>query len=342
MFAQPATVLTEKENWLREVLFAGWAGGDHREAWNDLLSSIDSLAVEAATAMRIQLAHGPELPEDRLVEHVAATLDEIIHHLESGHSLGLMTKLRHRNWHELIELCRVEGHVPQTIDEFRALRAVARLQESRTRFGGRWRRTVESLGGPQVGALGNSPERAAQGYAAEIRNRLEWRTAVWEALINELRAAAFRWDAWLATHPPVSGDHGELARVQRAASEGLADIVEAQAALIRQTELSTALQSQRTYLAGFPESEAASVLLGAQDAWNTEEYEAACIRYPLGIAREIRTCSSRVGACSSSARETTRCCRAAGRCSRSVEVAPMVARARAACISFDDGLARAT
>jgi len=271
-----AAVLTEKENWLREVLFAGWTGGDHREVWNDLLTSIDSLAVEAATATRLQRAHGPELPEDRPVEHVAATLDEIISHLESGHSLGLMTKLRHRNWHELIELCRVEGHVPQTIDEFRALRAVARLQEGRTRFAGRWRRTVESLGGPRVEALGNSPERAAQAYAAEIRNRIEWRSTVWEALINELRSVAFRWDDWLATHAPVSGDHGELARVQRAASKGLADIVEAQAALLRQTELSAALQSQRTYLAGFPQSDAASVLLAAQDAWNTEEYEAAC------------------------------------------------------------------
>jgi very-short-patch-repair endonuclease len=271
-----AAVLTETENWLREVLFAGWTGGDHREVWNDLLSSIDSLAAEAATATRLQRAHGPELPEDQPVDDVAVELDEIIHHLESGHSLGLMTKLRHRNWHDLIELCRVEGHAPQTIDEFRALRAVARLQEGRMRFGGRWRRTVESLGGPQAIALGNSPERAAQGYAAEIRNRLTWRTAVWEPLINELGAAAFRWDEWLGTHPPVPGDHGELARVQRAASEGLADIIEAQAALIRQTELSTALQSQRTYLAGFPESDAASVLLAAQDAWNTEEYEAAC------------------------------------------------------------------
>ena len=101
---------------------------------------------------------------------------------------------------------------------------------------------------------------------------------VWEALINELRAVAFRWDDWLATHPPVPGDHGELARVQRAASEGLADVVEAQAALIRQTELSTALQSQRTYLAGFPESDAASVLLAVQDAWNTEEYRSCVSR----------------------------------------------------------------
>ena len=43
-----------------------------------------------------------------------------------------------------------------------------------------------------------------------------------------------------------------------------------------QAELSTALQSQRTYLAGFPQSDAASVLLAAQDAWDAENYEAAC------------------------------------------------------------------
>lgn len=53
-----AAVLTEKEEWLREVLFAGWTGGDHREAWNDLLASIDALAAEAATATRLERAHG--------------------------------------------------------------------------------------------------------------------------------------------------------------------------------------------------------------------------------------------------------------------------------------------
>ena len=271
-----AAVLTEKEDWLREVLFAGWTGGDHREVWNDLLASIDSLAGEAAAATRQERAHGPELPGDRPAEELAVTLGEIISHLESGHSLGLMTKFRHRRWHETIEACRVEGRVPQTIDEFRALRALARLREGRARFAGRWRRTVESLGGPEVDRLGNSPERAAQGYAAEIRKRLEWRTSVWEVLIDELRTVHFRWDDWLATHAPVSGDYGELTRIQRAASQGLAEIVEAQAALIRQNELSAALQSQRTYLAGFPQSDAASVLLTAQDNWNVEDYETTC------------------------------------------------------------------
>lgn len=270
-----AGLLAENENWLREVLFAGWAGGDHQEIWNDLLASIELLSAEAATATRLQKTHGPELPEDYPIDELASKLEEIVSHLDSGHSLGLMTKVRHRNWHELIGRCRVDGRGPQTIDEFRALREIAKLQQRRARFAGRWQRTVESLGGPSVESLGGSPERAAQGYAVEIRKRIDCRTVTWEPLISELRSVGFRWDEWLATHAPVAGDHGELARVRRAASEGLPEVVEAQAALIRQTELSKSLEGQRAYLVGFPESEAASVLLTAQDEWDDENYEVA-------------------------------------------------------------------
>jgi hypothetical protein len=156
------------------------------------------------------------------------------------------------------------------------LRAQAKLLENRQRFSARWRRAVESLGGPAVETLGRSPERAAQSYAVEIRARLDWRTGVWEPLIGELREVGFRWEVWLGEHPPVPGDHGELARVQRAASERLAEIVEAQAALLTQEELSSTLLTQRTYLSHFPQSDAASVLLQAQDSWDVDNYEAAC------------------------------------------------------------------
>lgn len=273
---QSAAMLAEEQNWLREVLFAGWMGGGLQEAWQDFLAAVEALASEAGTAHRLIMAHGPELPQDYPVDEVTAMLDEIVTFLEAGRSFGLKTKLTRRTWHQLIEVCRVEGREPRTLDEFRALRAMARLEESRNRFAARWRRAVESLGGPTVESLGRSLERTAQGYAVEIRTRLEWRGAVWEPLIGELCAAGFCWDAWLAAHPPVAGDHGELARVQRAVSHGLAEIVEAQAALLRQAELSAALQAQRTYLAGFSQSDVASVLLQAQDTWHVENYEEAC------------------------------------------------------------------
>lgn len=274
--AAAAQPLGEAQDWLREVLFAGWTGGGLRQAWEDLLVAIDALAVEAGDAQRLSLAHGPELPDNRPLADIAMTLNQIVAHLEGGGALGFKTRLTKRSWHQLIDTCRVEARAPRTVDEFRALRAQAKLLENRQRFSARWRRAVESLGGPAVETLGRSPERAAQSYAVEIRARLDWRTGVWEPLIGELREVGFRWELWLGEHPPVPGDHGELARVQRAASERLAEIVEAQAALLRQKELSSALLTQRTYLSHFPQSDAASVLLQAQDSWDVDNYEAAC------------------------------------------------------------------
>src|SRR5262249_52247704 len=162
-----AVVLGEEQNWLCEVLFAGWMGGGLREAWEDLLDEVAALSAEADMAYRLIMAHGPQLPAGRPVAEVAATLDEIVTHLEGGGTLGLKTKLTRRGWHQLLETCRVEERAPRTLDEFRALRAMAQLEEKRNRFAARWRRAVESRGGPSMETLGRLPERAAQGNAAE-------------------------------------------------------------------------------------------------------------------------------------------------------------------------------
>ena len=270
-----ATVLGENSPWLREVLFAGWTGGDLRETWSDLLAAVDALVSQAGTAQRLIAAHGPELPEGRPVSEVAEILTEITDHLEHRGSLGLKTRLTKRAWYALLETCNVDVRAPHAFDKISALQAKAQLEVNRSRLADRWRRLVEYHNGPAFETFGRSPERAAQGYAQEIRARLEWRATIWEPLIGEVRAAGFRWEEWLAEHPPLGGDHGELTRVERAGSQGLAEVVEAQAALMRQVELSAALSQQRTYLAAFPQSEAASDLLQAQDEWNTEIYEEA-------------------------------------------------------------------
>lgn len=272
---QAAAMLSEETHWLREVLFAGWTGGGHREAWQDLLDAVDELGDEAGSAHRLIMAHGPEFSGDPPIDETVATLTELVKFLEGGGTLGFKTKMTRRNWHRLIRDCRVEDREPQTPNEFRALLAKAQLHRNRNRVAARWRRAVESLGGPTVESLGSALERTARSYGVEIRARLEWRSSVWEPLIDELRAIGFAWDTWLSEYPPEAGDHGELARVQRAGSMGLVTVVEAQAALIRQTELAAALQDQRTYLSGFPRSDAASVFLEAQDTWNTENYEEA-------------------------------------------------------------------
>jgi very-short-patch-repair endonuclease len=267
-------MLAEEQPWLREVLFAGWTRGDLRDAWVDLLEAVRAMGVEAATAQRVILEYGPELPAECIPREVVALLGEIIAHLESGRSLGMLTKLRHPAWHKLIDVCRVGDGPPVSLDHFRALRTHADIQEKRERFLSRWRRTVESLGGPSLLKDGQHPERSAQGYAAEILKRLEWREHAWEPLVHELQNAGFRWERWLDAHPHYPGDHGELSRL-RAACEALPSVVEAHAGIRRADELSNSLSHQRTYLAGFPHSDAAAILIDAQHGWNPEHYEEA-------------------------------------------------------------------
>jgi very-short-patch-repair endonuclease len=229
-----------------------------------------------ARAQRLIAAHGPQLPEGRSVDEVAEILRQILVHLENGRSLGLRTRVTKRGWHALLELCSIEVQAPDALEKIRALHALARLKVNRTHLARRWQRLVETHAGPAFSEFGASPERAAQAYAEEICGRLEWRNKVWEPLVRELHGVGFLWEEWLSAHPPVVGDHGELSRVAGAASQNLATVIEAQAALLRQNELTAALSQQRTYLAGFPQSEAASILLQAQDDWNSESYEECC------------------------------------------------------------------
>jgi hypothetical protein len=271
--AATAFFLGEPQNWLREVLFAGWTGGGHAQAWENLIQVIDSLTAAAGDAQTLVVAYGPELPKNVPPPEMKTKLADIDRYLEGGGAIGFKTRMTKPRWHQLIEICRVEGRAPRTVDEFRSLLALAKLGEQRELLCSRWRRAVESLGGPPVKSLGSMPERAAQSYASEIRNHLDWRKTVWEPLIAELEVSGFRWQAWLGEHSPVAGDYGELTRVQSAASGRLAEIVEAQAALIKQKELASALQEQRSFLSRFPKSDAASVLIEAQDFWRACNYE---------------------------------------------------------------------
>jgi hypothetical protein len=147
---------SEQQEWLREVLFAGWTGGGLCEAWEDLLGAIEALAIEAGATQKLILAHGPELPENR---SPGTTMGEIVAHFESGRTLGFWTHLTRRGWHQLIDECRIEGRPPAAPDEFRAL---AKLLEGRDSLNARWRRAVESIGGPAVESLGRYPERTAR------------------------------------------------------------------------------------------------------------------------------------------------------------------------------------
>ena len=271
-----AASLQEEQNWLREVLYAGWIGGELGNTWHDLLGAMEKLSSQAAVANRLAVEHGPELPNDQPVEDVLPVLSKIVQFIEGGGSIGIVTWFSRHHWHRLTDACNVHGRSPRTLDEFRALREAAQWARDRDHFVARWRRLVERAGGPSIDGVGGAPERIARVYAPEIHKRLDWRGSVWEPLIKEFGEMGFLWTDWLESYPPEPGDHGELTRIRSAVSDGLDSIIEGHSALLRQTELSGALEEQRSYLAGFPQSEAGAVLQQAQERWDVDKYESSC------------------------------------------------------------------
>ncbi len=111
---------------------------------------------------------------------------------------GLKTRITKRHWHRPIESCRIEGRVPQTVEEFRALLALTNLLESRSHFSAHWRRSIESLDGrrPRAWVIDlNMQHRATQqkfgsGSIGESKsgNRFGKVGATMPASIRRLRA----------------------------------------------------------------------------------------------------------------------------------------------------------
>ena len=263
------------QSWLRTVLYEGWIGGELRNTWEDLLAAMEKLSRQAATAKRLAVEHGPELPNDQPVEVILPILSEIVQYYEGNRKLGFNTWFTKHHWHRLADSCKVNGRLPQTLDEFRALREAAQCDQERDHFVARWRRLVEKSGGPSIDTVGGVPEQVARMYVAQIRKQLDWRRTVLDPLIKEFGEVGFLWIDWLEKYPPEPSDHREIARIQSALSGDLDSVIEGHRALLQQTELAGELEGQKSYLGGFPQSKASATLQRAQEIWNVDNYDSS-------------------------------------------------------------------
>jgi len=273
-----ADVLVEDQKWLREVLYAGLKGGDHRGAWEDVLESTKKLLDTATTDQRFIQLYDPKFDEDGRGgsgDERVALLDNIVTFIERGGAISWKMRLLHSSWHQLIRVSWVNGQKPTTLDHFRALRAKVRLPIARKRFLSFWRRSVETHGGPPTDGLGDFPERKAEEYSGQIRSKLDWAEQHWNPLIQQLIASGFRWDRWLEAVPAQPGPHGQLERIKMAVSDRFFSVIGAKVALVSQEELRVALEAQRTYLTEFPQSSIAHSLLDAQRGWDADQYRNA-------------------------------------------------------------------
>jgi len=275
--------------WKLEAIAAGRSGGLSREPWDKLLSMIDTVSHEAASAQETLIRYGPFLSDKMLLEAQERIVQEILRHLNGGGKLGPLTLLTHPSWKRLIHQTRVAPGQPRFVEDFRALLVLVRLKILSYELAGRWDRQMAKLSAPSSSEFGDEPGRACAQFSPVIRHCLEWYDNIWSPLERNLKMLGFHWDTFIEEQPPNLAPYGELFRLRDATINALPQVLSARSNAIKwhrlQSELERLTQTLARASNGHTSSPAASRMLEAVSNLDSMAYRQA---YTAGIPFRAR------------------------------------------------------
>jgi hypothetical protein len=219
--------------WKLAAITAGLSGGANRELWDKLLSLIDSVCNENASAQETLIRYAPVLSEKMPLETQEYVGQEILRHLKGGGKLGLLTLLAHPSWKRFIHPTRVSARRPHTVEHFQALLVLVRLEILHDELAGRWDRQMATLGAPASLEFGDELGRSCAQFSPAIRHCLEWYDNTWSPLENNLKSMGFRWNVFIEEQPPNFAPYGELTRLRDATINSLTEVIAARSNAIK-------------------------------------------------------------------------------------------------------------
>jgi very-short-patch-repair endonuclease len=242
--------------WQLEAIQAGRDGKGAQLVWDSLVDLIENSWREVQECHALVMTHGPHVNDQRQPRELLPIVDEIIRHIESGKSFGRLNKMTKPHWHQFISMVCI-GNRPPALDraaEFRAVRALLRLQIVREELAERWTRQMSSHGGPPAAELTDEPEKVAHAFVPAIQSCLDWHKATWLALETDFQRLGFDWKSYLESTPPETGANAELRRLRKAITGELETILKARAGWLREKHLE---RVWTTWLTAIPESDQA-------------------------------------------------------------------------------------
>jgi very-short-patch-repair endonuclease len=221
--------------WQLEAVQAGRDGNEAIQVWISLTELIESGWKEVQECQILVMALGPLINDQRPPHELLPIVDEIIQHIESGKSFGLVTRLTKPACHQLTRAVRIGSRSPILNEptHFRAVRALLRIQIVRQELVDRWERQIAAQDGPASSELGERPEQVCRQFISLIETCIKWHSSTWLTLEAEFHRLGFKWSMYYESTPPVTGSNAELRRLRNAVLGELERILEARAGWLR-------------------------------------------------------------------------------------------------------------
>jgi very-short-patch-repair endonuclease len=269
---QAVDPLSGNDKWKLAAVYAGKYGGVHRQPWEQLVAFVRRVHQEAANAQETVVKYGPQLPDSADPEEQLGVATEILGHLEQGGKLGSFALLTHKAWNQFIDSAKVNRARPRSLEHFRALHTLARLENHRRELSARWDRQMAPLGAPRSSQMGDEVEKTLMQYCEAIEDCLRWYECTWLALQQQVVDIGFRWEKFLAEQPAIMGAEGELLRLGKAVSNALLPILDSRCKKVRLLQLEEEFRELKSrHKLASRNARAAKILVHLQKAIHEED-----------------------------------------------------------------------
>ncbi|MDY7106776.1 MAG: AAA domain-containing protein [Actinomycetota bacterium] len=176
-----------EQPWLTAIRDEVRSGPSLRASWQGQVEAMTA-TIDGLTHHRNRLlGHRVELPGGGLpTKEQIGQLDELRRRFEAGKGVS---KLLHRDLHQLREGCRVDEEPPRAVDDVDLCLAQAQSLRQRYELMNRWNDAVTTAGGPRVKANEARPEAVLHDYVGALRDAVSWETGAWDGLRSRLVVA---------------------------------------------------------------------------------------------------------------------------------------------------------
>jgi very-short-patch-repair endonuclease len=213
--------------------FTGWqlaavdAGRGHagmRRLWEELLKKAQEISALAAEVQADYIAHRPYAAGVPTLEAQWEVADQACKHLIEGGELkdhGLFRRGIRTEWREAYRAWLVNGHPPETLDEFAAIRRLLAVKIGRAEVAKLWDGLVVADHAEAEASAQDEPERAPAMLARTIADCMSWWERRCSPLVGRLCALGFDWSKFLGQQPVNVGKYGEMLRCVNAVESSL-------------------------------------------------------------------------------------------------------------------------
>ena len=188
--------LTHIEPWQLTIVGAGYGGGSNADLWRDLDRRVRAAEVLVEKSLAHFIQYSPELASDVATDEAVILARTLERHVERHGSLGLFSRWLNGSWRRFLRSSRCNGREPKTLDEIRAVRMAAELEQSRQDLRVRWTRLAEPSGLPPHDDFGDVPEPRLSAYTRQVERLLAWWDERWHRISQVAEDVGFRWEIW--------------------------------------------------------------------------------------------------------------------------------------------------